>query len=184
MVTIEGGAGGTEAENTIFELDVQGASGARDYRYNHENGAGSGNAVTWDTNIANDTFAHACVVRDVAANTVILYLNGASFSTFNYTNDPTNTSSDLTYTVGTRSNGSDDIASMRIAMVYLFDAALTAGEVQHIYHGKFPGRDPLHFAPLFGVASPEPDWGGLAFNGTITGSPTVAANPPIAGPFR
>ena len=54
-------------------------------------------------------------------------------------------------------------------------AALAKGERPH----KIRPANFLGYWPLDGIASPEPDFSGLAHNLTLTGSPAAANGPPI-----
>ncbi|KKL05970.1 hypothetical protein LCGC14_2600720, partial [marine sediment metagenome] len=89
IVSAEAGAGETENDNSMFWLDIVGASDSWDLRYIHEYSAGTNEMNTFLTNITNDTFSAIGVVRDITANTVKLWKDGSLVDTFNYTNDPT-----------------------------------------------------------------------------------------------
>ena len=56
IVSIEGGAGESEAENSMLWLSIAGVSNSWDIRYIHEYSGGSNEDNTFLTNILNDTF--------------------------------------------------------------------------------------------------------------------------------
>jgi len=80
----------TEVTNSLFEILMTGASGAINLFYVHESGAGVNNILTFTTNLIENTVYHIVMVRDVTANTVDLYIDGAFHSQQTYTSgDPT-----------------------------------------------------------------------------------------------
>lgn len=178
---VSGGSGESEADNQVLFLFITGAAAVWDLTYNHENGNGSNNLKVFNTNLAQDVWIHVAVVRDVSANTVILYIDGVAFETFNYTNDPTNTSSDLSYRLGERPDGTDPFLGS-LAEDVLANVAWSADEVRTIWHRASIARGSVNYAPLFGNASPEPDFSGNGNNGTLTGT-TQVDHPPVAPPF-
>jgi len=72
----------------------------------------------------------------------------------------------------------------RLADVAFWNVALTDAEVLALSTGVRPNKiRPSNLAaywPLDGLASPEPDLSGNKNNGTITGTPSQAAGPPIS----
>lgn len=70
-----------------------------------------------------------------------------------------------------------------LADLALWNVALTPGEVSALASGMRPNRvrpGALRlWLPLDGLASPEPDFSGGAFNGTLFNGPTLGAGPPV-----
>jgi hypothetical protein len=71
-----------------------------------------------------------------------------------------------------------------IAEVAIDDAAWTADQVQTVYRkGPFAlGLELGAYLPIFGAASPEPDWSGNGNSGALTGT-SLKDHPPVARPF-
>ena len=70
----------------------------------------------------------------------------------------------------------------RIADAAMWNVVLTAAEIKALAVGARPNMirpaNLLHWLPLDGLQSPEPDLSGFANNGTLTGT-TIAPGPPI-----
>ncbi len=182
IAAVEPGAGETEADNSMLYVQVQGTSNNWDIRYIHEYSSGSNEDNRFNVNLLNNVWIHIALVRNVSANTVVLYIDGtASGGTFNYTNDPTTTSSTADYHLGERIDGSQDFTGY-MAEAVLANVAWTIGEVQQIRSRASIARGLVHYAPLFGVSSPEPDFSGNGNDGTVTGT-AIVDHPPVAPPF-
>ena len=90
IFSIAGGTGETEAENICIVLNEGTAASPNiDIQYIHEYSTGVNELNTFNTNLSTSTIYHIVAVRDVTANTVILYIDGVAIATFAYTNDPT-----------------------------------------------------------------------------------------------
>lgn len=181
IADIEGAAATEdEVDNALFFLQVKGASNSWDLNYIHEYSTGLNEAQEFVSDILNDTWTHIAVVRDVSANTVIIYKNGATFSgAFNYTNDPTSTATTVPYRLCTRTNQASYFNG-QIAEVALYDRALTEAEIDDIIaSGQNQEPDYIHYSKLCGNESPEPDLASGNNDGTLTGTAKVAH--PIAG---
>lgn len=184
IVTREGGVGETEADNSCIFVYALGTSGAWDIAYIHENAAGTNNANTWDMNLANATWTYIGISRDATANTVILYTGTgggaiATQTTYNYAADATGCNAGTEgLWLGIRSDGSTSQADdFTFANFTLWNRVLAVGEHQSLMHNSIPEQTGIvALSPIIG-ASPEPDWSGNAFNGTVTGT-TVADHAP------
>ena len=187
-VTIEGGVGETEAENATFFLD---SSSVRRIRYIHERGAGLNEAYTFSPGgptLNTNQWYHLIWSRDVAANTVVGYVNngGSPYDTFNYTNDPTNTGTTMNYRLGERSDGNWDLSNAKIAATVYSNVVWTAAERTAVYENRVltgASRGLLHYASFMtDEGSTEPDLSGNSNHGTIVGAAFDADNPPIPLP--
>jgi len=81
-----GAAGETSNVNFLYMLRL--AAGG-DISMLHESGSGSNSEEVFDANLVAGQWYHLAIVRDVAANTYTLYVNGALFATQIYASDPT-----------------------------------------------------------------------------------------------
>jgi len=73
----------------------------------------------------------------------------------------------------------------RTAEVAIYGSVLADAHIVALARGVNPlriGVAPRAYYPIFGVASPEPDYGGGGYNGTLTGT-AVADHPPVQPPF-
>ena len=73
------------SENVLYSLQ---AADADQLRYYHEYGVGTNELIDWSQILNTGQWYRVTVRRDVAANTVDFYVDGAYQQTFNYTNDP------------------------------------------------------------------------------------------------
>jgi len=137
LVCIEGGAGETEAENSILYVFFNTSS--NDITYIHEYGSGSNELYLFtNSNLVAKEWTHIALVRDTGAKTVKLYKNGVLVSgTFSYTNQPTNSSSSLPLIIGARTGGAEDDTDARLDQIILYDRALSASEVGLLYREPF-----------------------------------------------
>jgi hypothetical protein len=74
----------------------------------------------------------------------------------------------------------------RMAEVFILPAVLNAGQLTTLAYGMLP-RESRLYAPLWGNASPEPDYSGNKNNGTLTGSAAgihVPIRPRFSGAIR
>jgi hypothetical protein len=74
----------------------------------------------------------------------------------------------------------------RMAEAFILPAVLNAGQLTTLAYGMLP-RECRLYAPLWGNASPEPDYSGNKNNGTLTGSAAgvhVPIRPRFAGVIR
>lgn len=85
--------------------------------------------------------------------------------------------------IGNIHDGSNEDWDGRIANVFIIDGvALSIGELRTLATLGRTRRSVTAFLPLFGNASPEPDYSGNERNGTITGA-TQADHAPTSPPF-
>ena len=177
--------GEAEADNAAFFFDVQAGI---DVRYIHEYGSGSNEANTFNTNLSQGVWRYIGVSRDATAKTVKMWIGDGEtltlIDTYTYTNAPTggthaSASLRLFGVAGTANKALEDAS---LAKFTLHDKPLTLGE----HYAQMLGRPPLEnliiWSPL-GESSPEPDWSGNGYIGTLSGTSTVVAGPPTATPF-
>jgi hypothetical protein len=180
---IESGAGEAEADNSVFYADLQGSIGAIDIRYVHESGAGVNDLNQFDTNLVADTWYNVIIRRDVTANTVEMWLDGSAQTTFNYTNDPTNTNTTCRIVLGDRiSSGSTPSVSGWAEFGY-WTRKLTDGEVQALIDDYAPIHFPnalQAYAPLIRDAVDLIGKQRPAINGSVT----VVAHPRVIYPVN
>lgn len=172
----------TEATNSVLFVELEGSSNAWDITYIHEYSTGINETNRFDTNIADSTWTHIALCRNTTNKTVKLYLNGTLHSTFNYTNNPTNTGSACSFTLFQRPDGTLSIDTCVMAEVMLATREWSADEAYQIYNGQVLYTSLLVYARL-GVASPEPDWSGNGFVGTLSGTTGADIHPPIGSVF-
>jgi len=140
-IVAQGIGGENVADNYLYLFRIDTTSG-NDLGYLHEYSAGSDESQIFDVNLSTGTWYHACIVRDVTANTVKLYINGVQGgSTFNYTNDPTG-GSDGYFTIGNRYDQQTSPFDGLIDDVRIYNYARTAEQIYNDYkttHGTMVG---------------------------------------------
>lgn len=150
----------------------------------------SGNDVLRTTqssqNPAN-TWTHLAATWDGSTNGtgIRLYANGVEVTSYSATGNATGSrdsdaAADLI--IGNNAAASRTYNG-RISHLQIYNRELSAGEITTLMHK--PGKilsGCVGYWPLFGVASPEPDWSGGGLNGTLTGT-SVADGPPVGPPF-
>lgn len=133
---IEGSTGENEADNSIFYLDTKGSSNEWDFNYIHEYGNGTNETHLFDANLNNDVWYHIAITRDVSTDEVKGYKNGILLDIFDYTNDPTNTATDLKYWIAERTSGAQQLQGGTLDEVRLYDAVETAAEINAQYKNQ------------------------------------------------
>ena len=126
----------SEAENVLYGLRME--SGG-DIRYFHENGSGTDNTHTFNTNLDSDQWYHIAMVRDVSSNSLNLYIDGKLFETQTYANDPTGGSSSR-FLVGFKDNGTDVDFRGEMADVRVWKTARTSDEIVENYNQLLTGN--------------------------------------------
>lgn len=113
-----------------------------------------------------------CVRR--ANNDFQAYVNGTSIGTAS--NNPGTISISPTIYIGNNAGGASE-AGASVARLITLKRAITVNEAEGIlYTGRVGGTKNLHLE--LGLGSPEPDFSGNKFNGTVTGT-TIVGNPPM-----
>ncbi|MCH7952238.1 laminin G domain-containing protein, partial [Patescibacteria group bacterium] len=159
VIYVGGGAGETQADNELYMLRWDTASG-NDLQYKHENGEGVNTIITFDANLSTDTWYHAMIVRDVSTNEVKLYVNGVQTGgTQTYTNDPTG-GTNATLDIG--SETLTDFFDGVIDDVRVYNVELTQSQIQDTIHGPLNGDE----ANLVGYWKFDEGTGQLALDST------------------
>lgn len=155
-------------------LGISNTTTSKIYYYNN------GDSVVEESDSAtyDDGNWHHCGFTMSSGGTGTFYDNGASDGT--WTNSTGPSTSSATKLIGASPEGAG--ANREMAHVGVWNAELTAGEVRSHMHGFVPRRQSLDVWCELAGFSPEPDWSGNGFNGTVTGS-AVADHPPIAPYF-
>jgi len=176
-----GASGETQATNALYQLRVD--SGG-DIGFLHETGGGSNTDLTFDTNLVADQWYHLSAVRDAAAKTVSVYVNGQLFGTKSYTsNADGGTSGTLKVGADTTGGGQFDgqMSDLRI-----WKAARTAEEIADAYNQRLAGNQGgdlvLNYTFDEVTGTTVPNTTGTTINGTVTGTATLvdAAAPVFA----
>jgi hypothetical protein len=131
--------------------------------------------------VSANTWAHFALTGATATD-YIGYVNGVvdknaggSAGAIDYTN--------AIYTLGIDGNGNHWMGG-NLAEAAVWNTILTPGEVSSLALGLRPPAirpaNLISYLPVDGISSPEPDFSGNAFNGTLTGTAAVVTEPPIA----
>lgn len=134
---------------------------------------------TWTSNV----WQHACA-RFTSTTARYALLNGGGSGTDTNFVDPAGANSIYVgANMGLNANGfTGDICDVGV-----WNVALNDGEILALASGVSPLRirpqSLVFYAPIFGDASPEPDYSGGGRNLTLNGSPPVAAHAPVMAPF-
>lgn len=125
---------------------------------------------------------HACGINESTTSRAA-FLNGANKGTNTDSSNPTGVNQTrigaAAYQIKTYFNG-------KLAEAAVWNAILSDIEVQALGNRISPIRirpgNLVFYSPLYGIASPEPDWSGKLKNGVLTGT-TQANHVPITMPF-
>jgi hypothetical protein len=196
--TYKTGAGGNSLGRIAAK--VTGANAEWQLYWNDTAGAIQFDANRWTsvgqwrgTGISANTWDWWGVTYSFSATTnkPVFYKNGSSVSRTDITT-PTGTAATVSgadYAMG-NVGGSSAARNWagRLMHIALWNRILSAGEMMGVYkNGPMRHASGLvSWCPLFGVASPEPNYavlGDATRNGTVTGTTTGAANVPAKAPF-
>ena len=115
--------------------------------------------------------------------TVYLDMNAANKGTNTLESTPSGLNRTQIGSQGAQSNYMDG----RIAEPRLWNIALAEADGDQLFAFTHPLRvriaGGINYWPLYGVDSPEPDYGGAAANLTLVNSPTQADHVPVSIPF-
>lgn len=148
-------------------------------------------SVSWtelsDNTITQDIWYFYAVTYNSSSssNDPIIYRNGVAVSLIDVSPSGTqnhNTSSELCF--GAAQQGSNYLTG-NLAHIQLFNRVLSPEEIKQIM--RFPGsivNGRTGYWPLFGSASPEPDYSGNGNHGTVTGAIKGTSEPQINGIFQ
>lgn len=170
----------------IMQLGEAGLSGTDDALIPMSDGTGNNYGYTTSNILAINTWGHWVARYDGSAadNSTRLqfYFNGiAKTLTYNGTIPTTVATTATVVTAGAGKGGATPFTG-GIAMVGLWNLALSTNEISALALGAPPWmfrRSNLQlYAPLYGVASPEPDLSGNVNNGTVTGA-VLADHAPV-----
>lgn len=115
----------SETENALLVLSQNASTGQ--LTYSHEYGAGSSESSVMSGTISEGVNYHVALVRDDAAKTVKLYIDGSLADTFTYTNSCTNTDTATQVYINTISGGAS--SSLIIDNLKIWGSALSSTEV-------------------------------------------------------
>ncbi len=132
--------------------------------------------------ISTNTWTHVGFVFPSSGN-AHSYINGVLDGSVGAGNTTHATTSVQSFVIGSDPHLGGRFLSGRVADVGVWSAALTVGEIAGLAGGRRPSEVRqgalVGWWPLDGLASPEPDLSGNAFNGTLTGT-SAAAGPPVS----
>ena len=184
----------------IIVSKIQSMGNVVGYQINHELSAGDHVVRVTLRNACNDnidretsgavlvagSWRHIVVTYDgsSAASGVLVYASGSSVA-MTTNNDSLTASIDnnIQFQVSGRAGANLTFAGL-IAYVEVWNRAIVSQEV--LQSKNYPGsitRGLVGFWPLWGTASPEPDYSGQKNNGTVTGAIKGTTEPPINGIF-
>lgn len=119
--------GDTQNANILYKIRM---STTGDITYTHEYNAGANQDYSYNTNLVSGQWYHVVFTRDSSANTVELYIDGALFDTYTYTEDPNGGTTGF-FSIG--SNSSNNDLNGKIDDVKMYNRVLTASEISQLY---------------------------------------------------
>jgi len=178
----------SEADNIIYSIGIRNTSGSYYWRVFWENGAGSNNLVDFAYSIATGTEYSLVVVRDTAAKTIELFVDGVSLGTQSYANNPTGGSNTRIRVAASWVSGQE--YSGEVGEVIVWNRKLTSVEAASYHTIAFPREladdAVVFYSPLGGQPVGEVDLISGRF-ASISGTPTnvsvmtqIAASPDLA----
>jgi len=114
---------------------------------------------------------------------VKLYINGVLQSITGTKTWPTTSHSGTTPFYAGFRDSDNTFAGGNVAEVKVWDKSLTASELLSDYYGGYLARTNLKLCSPLGYGSPEPDYSGSGYAGTLSNGPTIADHPPIKPQF-
>lgn len=172
--------GGASAANVLYQVEISNG----DIRYTHENGSGSSETLTFNTNLTTGDWYHISVSRDVSSKAISLYLDGELFETQNYTgNDPDGGGSSVLVIGATGAGGAlgENPLDGRISDVRVWDATRSSEQIANNYNkiltGDQGGALVAHY-PLNEITGTVVQDSANANDATAVNSPTAVSTGP------
>lgn len=145
--------------------------------------SGSGDQPLSNNIVLDSSWHHICCSQPSGSAVISMYTDGLLDRTFSRTFSSSTSQTFNTLHVGkTQRNTDSNFLNGSVAELAIWTRTLSAKEIAALGKGLPPSfLAPLHYWPLWGVDSPEPDLGsGTHVGGSLTNSPTKGTGgPPI-----